>query len=179
MLTVRFRIRVCFTNPTMLLNLPTELVVQILLYLDTDIASCRLTCTYLDSVVRDSVVLQYHTALIGARATDNPCSDLPLSKKLEQLKNGEKAWAVLKPTSITTIPVKHNTSGIYDLTGGVYLLGNQSRRDLHYVRLPSHPGEEPEWSTIHVGRTIIDMGLCVYEHDLIAVVTTYVLIISP
>ena len=163
----------------MLLNLPTELVVHILLYLDTDIASCRLTCTYLDNVVRDSVVLQYHTALIGARATDNPCSDLPLSKKLEQLKDGEKAWAVLKPTSITTIPVKHNTSGIYDLTGGVYLLGNQSRRDLHYVRLPSHPGEEPEWSTIHVGRTIIDMGLCVYEHDLIAVVTTYVLIISP
>jgi hypothetical protein len=164
------------TKPTMLLDLPTELVVQIFFHLSPiDLVSCQLTCKYLHSVVQDSVVLQYHMALIAAKASDNPCSPLPVSTKLAQLKNGERAWAILKPTFTTTIPVDHNPSGIYDLTGGVYLLGNHNRQDLHYLRLPSHPDEKTGWNTIKVGRTIIDMGLCVYEHDLIAVVTTCVL----
>ncbi|KAF8961935.1 hypothetical protein BDZ97DRAFT_1826703, partial [Flammula alnicola] len=140
--------------------------------LPTDLVACELACRYLLSVIRGSIALQYHVALIGAKAMDNPCSVLPVSTKLAQLKAGEKAWAVLRPNFTASIPVKHSPSGIYDLTGGVYLLGDQTRRALHYVRLPSHAEEEAEWKTIDVGRMIIDMGLCVYEHDLIAVVTT-------
>ncbi|KAF9472446.1 hypothetical protein BDN70DRAFT_844484 [Pholiota conissans] len=157
----------------MLLDLPTELVVQIFFNLPPlDLLSCQLSCKYLHNVVRDSILLQYHMALIAAKASDNPCSTLPVSTKLAQLKEGDMAWAVLKPTSSVKIPVEHNPSGIYDLTGGVYLLGNSNRKDLHYIRLPSHADEKTEWNEIKVGRTIIDMGLCVYEHDLIAVVTT-------
>lgn len=155
------------------LDLPTELIVRICLLLNPpDLLSCQLTSKILHDIIQRSVIIQYHCALHAASADDNPNCPLSLSERLALLRRGSKAWKILEPNFIQTIPVAHDPSGIYDLTGGTYLLGNYARLELHYVQLPNSPEERSVWRTINVDRRIIDMGLSVYEHDLLAVITT-------
>ena len=86
----------------------------------------------------------------------------------------------------TVIPLNHHPSGIYDLTGGVLLLGerqaNQSAvgtDNVHTVKLQSAFDRHDDnklssdslWQKIDVGRQVIDVGLAIQEHDLIAIVT--------
>jgi hypothetical protein len=65
------------------------------------------------------------------------------------------------------------------LTGGVYLLGDATRRTLHYTYLPNKDDVlkdgEIEWKgkEVRMEHMIIDMGLNVYENDLLAVITAY------
>jgi hypothetical protein len=154
-------------------DLPPELIVHILYHLSPkDLLACRLISKYFNNIIQNSILLQYHLALNGAQAENNPYSYLPTSEKLKALEDSEKAWAFLRPRFTTSIEVPHNPSGIYDLTGGVYLLGNANKTQLHYMQLPSRGQDEICWKVIDVGRMIIDMGLCVHEHDLIAIVTT-------
>ncbi|XP_006455559.1 hypothetical protein AGABI2DRAFT_153436 [Agaricus bisporus var. bisporus H97] len=75
------------------------------------------------------------------------------------------------------IKIPFQTSGIYDLTGGIYLLGDATRTSLHYMYLPDKVDlsndEEIEWmgKEVRMEHTIIDMALSVYENDLLAVIT--------
>jgi len=154
-------------------DLPLELIAHILSKTSpNDLLACKLINKYFYNLIQSSILLQYHLALDSAKATDNPYSSLSSSERLKALKDSESAWAFLRPKLTATIPVPHNPSGIYDLTGGVYLLGNANRTQLHYLKLPSSGKDAMYWEVIDVGKTIIDMGLCVYEHDLIAIVTT-------
>ncbi|CAA7261285.1 unnamed protein product [Cyclocybe aegerita] len=157
-----------------LLQLPPEIIIDILSYLSPhDLRSCQLTNREPHMLIRCSVLLQYKTALETAQAEDNPCSLAPYSEKIEDLRSSEEAWSMVKPKFAVSIPVKHHPSGIYDLTGGTYLLGNVDRKTLHYLKLPRTPYDDTRWRSVRVDRTIIDMGLCVFEHDLIAIVTTH------
>lgn len=152
----------------MLLNLPPEILVQILQDLDIiDIFSCQLTGKYLDHLIRESVVLQYNVALDSANAHVNPCVSLPISEKLRALKSSEDSWAFLRPDFKASIPVTHNQSGVYDLTGGVYLLSNSKRTVLHYLKLPGMEGDKSDWKVLRSDKPIIDIGLSILEHDLI------------
>ncbi|KAF8956844.1 hypothetical protein BDZ97DRAFT_1925109 [Flammula alnicola] len=156
-----------------LLNLPQELIVQILYELPpSDLLACQLTNKYLSTIIRESVVLQYNLALTMAKAEDNPCSSLSTSEKLKSLRSTEEAWAFLRPDFTTSVPVTRNQSGVYDLTGGVYLLSDMERTGLRFLKLPSREGEDPRWKDVNTGKMIVDIGLCVYEHDLMAVVTS-------
>ena len=82
------------------------------------------------------------------------------------------------------LPLSHNPSGIYDLTGGVLLLGerrhtegNTGTDSVHTVRLHSAFEEKAVtqtsklWSHLDLGKQVIDVGLAIQEHDLIAIVT--------
>jgi hypothetical protein len=67
-----------------------------------------------------------------ANSQDNPCLSLTTAEKLRALtgKSSKDAWAFLCPDFTTSIAVTHNQSGVYDLTGGVYLLSNSTRTAL-------------------------------------------------
>ncbi|KIM38398.1 hypothetical protein M413DRAFT_46795, partial [Hebeloma cylindrosporum] len=154
-------------------DLPLELITHILYQTSPkDLLACKRINKYFYNLIQNSILLQYRLALDGAKATNNPYSSLPSSERLKALKDSESAWAFLRSKLTVTISVPHNPSGIYDLTGGVYLLGNTNRNQLHYLKLPSSGKDPIHWEVINVGKTIIDMGLCVYEHDLIAIITT-------
>jgi F-box-like len=164
-------------NDTMtLLDLPNELIVQILSYLARkDLISCQLSNTALYTVINASVLLQFQIALSTFKATDNPSSSLSLSERLQALKGSENAWTFLRKDFNRRIAVNFEVSGIYDLNGGVFLLGNVSQAALHYIKLPSSIEDDIEWKKIRLDPSegsIIDMGFCIPEHDLMTVVTT-------
>ena len=161
-----------------LLNLPNELTIHILSFLThQDLIACQLSNRALYTTIKTSVLLQYQIALSTFKATDNPSCPLSVSERLQALKGSEDAWTFLRNDFNRRIAVNFEVSGIYDLTGGVFLLGNASRTALHYIKLPSSIEDNVEWKKIQLNPedgTIIDMGFCLHEHDLLAVVTTYV-----
>ena len=161
-----------------LLDLPDELIIQILSYLNHhDLIACQLSNSVLYTSIKSSVLLQFQIALSTFKATDNPSCPLSMSERLQALKGSEDAWTFLRKDFNRRIAVNFEVSGIYDLTGGVFLLGNQSRTALHYIKLPSSIDDDVEWNKIQLDSgegTIIDMGFCLHEHDLLAVVTTWV-----
>jgi hypothetical protein len=113
-------------------------------------------------------------ALALAKADDNPSSLLPLPQKIRDLRSSEATWASLHPKFITSLPVTLHTSSIYDLSRGTYLLGDLDRKALQYLQLPTTVDDPLDWQRITVDNTFIDMGFCVFEHDLIAIVTRLV-----
>lgn len=155
-----------------LLHLPPEIINAILSHLSpSDLFSCQLTSKYLNSAILNSVGILYNRALTLASATDSPFSTRPTAEKLRSLKGIEDAWAKMRTDFVLKSEVPLRESGVYDLTGGVYLLSTNDRMGLGYMHLPSKEGEKGSWEMIHVGKFIVDVGLCVYEHDLMAVIT--------
>jgi hypothetical protein len=161
-----------------LLDLPDELIVQILSHLPCeDLMRCQLSNRALYTAINASVLLQFQIALSTFKATDNPSSSLSVSERLKSLKGSEEAWTFLRKDFDRKIAVNFEVSGIYDLNGGVFLLGNLSRNALHYIKLPSSIEDEVEWKKIQLDPcegSIIDMGFCLQEHDMLTVVTMWV-----
>ena len=172
-----------------LLDLPNELIIQILSHLNhQDLIACQLSNSALYTAIKASVVLQLQIALSRFKAIDNLSCPLSVSERLQALKDSEDAWTFLRQDFKRRITVNFEVSGIYDLTDGVFLLGNASRTALHYIKLPSSIDDDVGWKKIQLNcgpirgeGTIIDMGFCIQEHDLLAVVTTWVfrIIIIP
>ncbi|KDR73363.1 hypothetical protein GALMADRAFT_251981 [Galerina marginata CBS 339.88] len=157
----------------MFLDLPLEVIVYILLHLNPqDLFACQLTAKYLNNIVRESVVVRYASALSAAKAENNMESNLPISEKLRELDAAEKSWAFVRPGFSKSVEVSETPCGVYDLTGGVYFLCNSTRTVLHCLKLPRKEGDELSWRMIESKKQIIDIGLCLYEHDLLVLVTT-------
>jgi F-box domain len=167
-----------------LLTLPTELLIHTLTFLPLpDLLSCKRVNRFIHSVVAQSVLLQYVIEAKAAGVEDNPRSTLTVSDRLALLRRREAAWAKFKINfHIRMPPLGQRPSGIYDLTGGVYLqgqaassqtAGQQITTALNYVHLPSE-SQDTSWSKISICRDIVDIGLAMQEHNLIAVVTAYV-----
>src|ERR1700722_10435661 len=159
-----------------LLTLPTELIIYVLSYLPiADILACQRLNRLFDCVVRQSVLLRYAIETKVAGVVDNPHAPLVLSERLENLRSREDAWASFTIKFRSLIPVPHVPSGIYDLTGGIYLLGNALVFDrlfttaMSFLQLPSSPHVSPAWTRICVNHDIVDIGLAEQEHNLIGV----------
>jgi hypothetical protein len=159
-----------------LFDLPAELIERILTFLPSiDLVSSALTCSLLYTVVKNSVVIKYLLAAAHAAIQDN---GTPLSclERHQLLQTREDAWYNLKPTARRTIREDFPSGGLYDLANGIYVLGDETRTFLRYLRLPSADEETPEWQRFDgSGRTMVDFGMSVDEHDLIAVVTLSVI----
>jgi len=159
-----------------LLDLPSELIIQILSNLThKDLISCQLSNSTLYTVIKDSVLLQFRIALSTFKATDNPSCPLSIPERSKALKDSEEAWTSLREKFRRRITVNHEPSNIFNLTGGVFSLGNAARTALHYIKLPFSAEDEVEWQKVQLDPsegTIINMGFCLHEHDLLAVVTT-------
>jgi hypothetical protein len=167
-----------FNHNMQFLDLPVEIIHRILSLLSSiQVATCQLVNKHLNAIIAESLVLQYSIALELAIADDDPCSVVSLPQKLENIRSSEAAWASLQPKFITSVPIPHRTSGIYDLSSGTYLLGNADKMSLQYLRLPARVDDPLDWRRITVDKVIIDMGFSVFEHDLIAIITRQVFLI--
>ncbi|KDQ26006.1 hypothetical protein PLEOSDRAFT_1113654 [Pleurotus ostreatus PC15] len=175
--------------PFYLFSLPPELITRILLHARIqDVIRCLQVNTSLRDLIRNTLILQYSidAHFAGAEVLNGTdidiLTDTTLAERVSHLKERETAWRILRPDFRERINVLHTASGIYDLSGGIYFLGEAISHDsmldrmqtvgLRYLRLPNKMFEESKWESIEVEAPIVDIGLSVYEHDLIAVITT-------
>ncbi|KAJ3865327.1 MAG: hypothetical protein NXY57DRAFT_1115551 [Lentinula lateritia] len=157
-----------------LTDLPTELLVLILSYLPpSDLLSCNLVNSPFYTIISNSVYLQYNIELYKACALDNKGCNLSCAEKLTMLQKREEAWSNCTPSFHRIVPLDFTPGSVYDFSSAVYLLGDYTRQRLHYLRLPHLPNREPQWSVFPSddNRHIVDFGLNLHEHDLIALVT--------
>ncbi|KAG6901350.1 hypothetical protein C0995_013209 [Termitomyces sp. Mi166 len=158
-----------------LLDLPPEVIIHILSYLDfADALAVSRVNVFLRTCLTTSQELHFRlgTQLLGV--TNNPHFQSDLSDRIRMLRMSGEGWANFSVDFHKTLPVLHEPFGIYDLSGGIYLMGDQDQKVLRYCRLPSSADDPMVWSRIDLdpSLTIVDVGLSIYEHDLIAVVTT-------
>lgn len=159
----------------MLIDLPPEILVRIFLFLPLPgLLACQGVNNYIYNVITSSIELQYalHCKSATQLDTDNPHCLLSFKERLTLLLAKESRWKELNHRFHTTANIPFLTAGIYDLSGGVYLLGDASRRALHYSYLPNDSDQKLVWKSLTTDHSIIDMGLCVHEHDLIVIITT-------
>ncbi|KAH9896674.1 hypothetical protein C8Q73DRAFT_757040 [Cubamyces lactineus] len=166
-------------------DLPDELLVLIASELDfEDLLRLQQVCSRLHGVVKSDSALQYALELRVAGMIDNPASRLVPGERLRILRAKEEAWRSLDLSDRRSIALNHNPSGIYDLTGGTLLLGERRHGEnltgtdaVHTINLHSAfsyadaQDTRALWSNIDLGKQIIDVGLAIQEHDLIALVT--------
>lgn len=172
---------------TSLLHIPPELISCILQYLSPiDIISSQRTCRTLYNLCNDSH-LRYLVQMERSGVSDDLRFGLCYSDRLHILERREEAWKALDFRKTIQVCVPFDSTGIYDFTGGAFLLGTRlysaSRRPTvgySYVSLPSLSEEqdhhqELQWTGLNLGIQILDVGLAVHEHDLIAALTACVL----
>ncbi|KAI9462680.1 hypothetical protein F5148DRAFT_982664 [Russula earlei] len=167
-----------------LLQIPPELISCILLYLSArDILSCRLTCRTLYDLSGSSP-MRYLVQMERSAVTDDVRPGLSYPERLRILEKREEAWEVLDFRRSVQVCVPFASTGIYDFTGGAFLLGTRlsstSRRlteGYSYLPLPSLSSvgdQKLEWVKLGLGVQVLDVGLAVHEHDLIAALTACV-----
>jgi len=162
-----------------LLDVPPELLVQVFTFLpNADLHSCRQSSRLLHDFIGSSVELQYQMAAEVAQITDNTTSPIPISERLTKLRAREEAFGVVSPSWQISVPVTFQASGLYELSGGLFWLGEAQRQALRFLELPSQPAEEGappvQWRRITLPSQediIIDFGLAIEEHDLIVIAT--------
>ena len=169
---------------TSLLHIPAELIACILQYLSPiDIISCRRTSRTLYNLCNDSN-LRYLVQMERSGVSDDLHPGLCYSDRLRILERREEAWATLDFRKPVQVCVPFDSTGIYDFTGGAFLLGTRlytaSRRPTigySYISLPSLSEDQDQklqWMGLNLGIQILDVGLAVHEHDLIAALTACV-----
>ena len=167
-----------------LLDIPLELIVSIILYLSPhDIISCQRTCRKLYDVC-NVAALRYLVQLERSGVSDDLRPGISYPERLLLLQRREEAWENLEFRKYVQVTVPFESTGIYDLTGGAFLLGMRlhsidSRPTIgySYITLPSLTStEDPKlkWGGCRMGIQILDVGLAVHEHDLIAALTACV-----
>ncbi|KAF8169687.1 hypothetical protein K438DRAFT_1854997 [Mycena galopus ATCC 62051] len=145
------------------LKLPSELILACLASLPlSDLDSC-LQCgnRLLRDIIRNSVFLRYRRKQEHAGVEENPHleSNLVVADRLAELKRRETNWLHFTPRSMHTIALDFETAGLYELTSDMYFVGDASAS---------------QWRAIECGKSIIDFGTAVEEHDLVAMVSSTV-----
>ncbi|KAL1721561.1 hypothetical protein EV715DRAFT_288303 [Schizophyllum commune] len=156
-----------------LLDLPVELLIRVMFYLDMQSLKAVARVNRQLAVVASAPVLKKHYAMITTGMRDASDSTVPPDDVLDELNAYEYAWRHYKPLCSVTCSVPRNTVGLYELSGGYMFLGAAGRRALHYMPLPmpSHP--TPQWSLLTIGENIVDFALALYEHNLVVAVTSH------
>ena len=167
-----------------LLDIPPEIVTRVLLYLSPhDIISCGRTCRMLHNLC-SCPVLRYLVQLERCAVSDDLRPGLGYLERLRILENREEAWATLDFRRSGNISVPFDSTCTYDFTGGALILGTRPPYADHertfgysYISLPSlsdSEDQELEWKGFNLETEILDFGLAVHEHDLIAALTACV-----
>ena len=159
-----------------LLDCPPELLVRIFAYLPlTSLRGLLVTSRALNNLISSSVLLQYILHLQSSAHSLYPSkSATSLINQLDVLKDAEERWQDWKYTGFNRLKVQHRPSGIYDLTSGIFILGEASdhmrpTKGLRWVDL--RLGKDLVWNRFDLQIPIVDLGLNVLEWDLIAVVS--------
>ena len=170
-----------------LLHIPPELIIRILRYLSPKgIISCRRTCRTMYNVCNDPF-LRYLVQMECCGVGDDIRPGLCYPDRLRILERREKAWAMLDFRNSLEVQVPFDLTGMYELKGGTLLLGTRfcamDRRTsdgYSYVSLPSVSmvqDQKLQWMERDIGVQILDVGLAVHEHDLIAALTVCVFLL--
>ncbi|KAF7376951.1 hypothetical protein MSAN_00112900 [Mycena sanguinolenta] len=160
-----------------LLELPPELILACLENLPfRDLDACLESGSRLiRDLIRDSVVIRYRRQQLRAGVEENPqlASNLVISDRVVQLQCRETDWQNFSPRSTHGVNLDFETSGLYDLGSDVYFVGGspdpKTRMCTAIKAIHTSPGAE--WHTIDCGKSIVDFGTALEEHDLIAMVT--------
>ena len=161
---------------TNLLDCPPELLVHIFAYLPlTSLRSLLATSQALNNLISTCVLLQYMLHLESSAHSLYPSvSPTSLTDQLKVLTDAEKRWQDWDYTSLNRLGVQHRPSGIYDLTSGIFILGEGAPNGRFTVGLrwvDLRFGKDLVWYRIDLQTPIVDLGLNVLEWDLIAVVS--------
>ena len=162
-----------------LFDCPPELLVHIFAHLPlSSLRGLLATSKALNNLISTSVLLQYILHLQSSVHSLYPSGPpTSLADQLKVLKDAEKRWRDWDYISFSRLEVEHRPSGIYDLTSGIFILGEGSiprglTPGLRWVDL--RLGKDIVWHRIDLGTPIVDLGLNVLEWDLIAVVSMWV-----
>jgi hypothetical protein len=125
-------------------------------------------------------VLRYLVEMERCGVSDDMRPGLDYLERLRILEKREEAWAMFDFRRSVQVSVPSDATGIYDLTGGAFLRGKildcTSQRPTGYafVSLPTlldPQDQKSEWKGFSLEMPILDAGLAVHEHDLIAILT--------
>jgi hypothetical protein len=160
------------------LHIPPELMIRILLYLSPhDIISCKRTCRMLYDMCNEPV-LRYLIQMERCAVGDDMRPGLGYIERLRILEKREEAWATLNFRSSLQVSVPFDPADTYNISGGAFFLGtrhshaNELTVGYSYISLPSISDDEKvEWKGFKFRIPILNIGLAVHEHDLIAAVT--------
>ncbi|KAG6849240.1 hypothetical protein H0H93_010256 [Arthromyces matolae] len=154
-----------------LLDIPDEILLHILSFLElSDVATLSAVHSGLHSIVKSSSSTQFRFAASRACVEPTACRAYGAGDRLSALLSLEDGWEKLQFNFRRSIPVLHKPSGLYDLTAGVWVLGDEDMQTLHVCNLPSSPNDkEIEWRKITTGCHVVDFGLAIHEHDLIVI----------
>ncbi|KAF7353791.1 F-box domain-containing protein [Mycena venus] len=164
------------------LDLPSEILVLILYYLDLpSLIACLATNRRVKSIIDGSSFLQYRMAAQAACVEDNPCGDTTMTsaQRLVALQKRQRAFAELLPSSIRTIPVDNASdilSTFYMLSGGIFAYRDSSMKALRWISLSSNERQSPVWQRLELDEYILVFQLAVPEENLLVVVSSYVAI---
>ncbi|KAJ6612856.1 hypothetical protein B0H10DRAFT_2222746 [Mycena sp. CBHHK59/15] len=169
------------SEPLHLLDLPTELVVACLAYLDfRDIESCLDTGNrLLRETIENSVLIQYQLAQEAASVRENPerIAELNIAQRIIELQRHEATWLNFAHEPSRTITLDFVSGGIYDLASDLYLAGKRldpnssTCHGIKYAYTSPGSSDDLRWTEIDVGKPIVDFGSALTEHNLIAIVT--------
>lgn len=171
-----------------LLSLPSELIILILAYLKSrDILAFSICCRFTRAVVVKSDVLLYLMAMEATGLETSHHSSLQkmsVKDRLRYIERREEIWRGLQlpATRHWTIPVKEH-SHVHSLSSGLYILGESSPNTqssrivgLRYLELPKcghYQGGQNSlrWTDVPLDGEVLNVGLSLEEHDLIAALT--------
>ena len=159
-----------------LLDCPPELLLHIFAYLPlASLHSLLATSKGLNDLISSSILLQYIRHLDSTAHSLYPSIPYTsLSDQLKVLKDSEQRWQDWNYTGFHRLRVKHQPSGIYDLTSGIFILGEGSdfqRLTVGMRWVDLRLGKDLAWHQIDLQIPIVDLGLNVLEWDLIAVIS--------
>jgi hypothetical protein len=113
-------------------------------------------------------------------------------ERLHKLEAREEAWRTFNPQFIKKMNLPYHASWVHDINGGIFLIGDTVERhkviasDTHQIwgtkavgclALQSlgfyTVGYTNTWKKFYPRMDILNAGLAIDEHDLVALVTTY------
>ena len=164
-------------QPISLLQIPPELVTRILSYLSPlDIISCARTCRILHDVCSASA-LRYLVQMERCSVSDDLSPGLSYPERLRIVKEREEAWEMLDFRKSIQASTPFESNGLYDLTSGAFFLhcaNHGTTTGYSYITLPSLSSvqdQKLEWKEFSLETEMLNFGLAVDEHDMIAVLT--------
>jgi hypothetical protein len=165
-----------------LLQLPTEIIVEILLCLDVpDAYAVQALNNFFHNLYKASLDLQYALECKIAHVRDNPNCHLSIPERLQMLRDRESAWSSLTPTSRRTAKLPPTPVGYIAGSGYIepqpnhctlykYLGSGGSMLRKNFLTSPIRGIKESLFHSIQV-EDIVQAGYCIDEHDLIVCLT--------
>ncbi|KIM37737.1 hypothetical protein M413DRAFT_30668 [Hebeloma cylindrosporum] len=160
-----------------LLDFAAEILVEIFSNLHLrDLFACYGTCHRFHQLFTNSSYLQYRIELQKAGMIDNPFCRLPTPKKVEMLRERERAWSNFDWKFIKAKKVRSTASPTHGLTANEIFLGMEGRKEefvttgIQYLKLPSIVGgavTSASWTRLAFGEEILEFGSAAMEHDLL------------